>query len=225
MEVEEPWRPGQAVTHRTSICDIAAALAFGQQDQAFAAIGEQLKARNCVSVDDFSRWLKGEFLMLVKSCPSLNLTKHRNAYLAGFESATGIKLEVERAVKGEAGPLSKVKKQSGGDTSALSKKQPPSNTFNASKWLPDLRVYQGVAKKDDAEYIGDEEEKLYLDKLWLAAHVRLARISHSTHIACTLAPARAIRSPRAHSHGVLARSVRGRRRIQSLPLATTSSMA
>ena len=178
MDVEEPWRlpwrPGQAVTQCTSVCDIAAALAFGQQDHAFAAIGEQLKARNCVSVADWSTWTKGEFLMLVRSAPDLNLKKHRNAYLAGFESATGMKLEVERVVKDEAGPLSKVKKQSGGDTTALCTKQAASDGFVASKWLPDARVYMSAPLSHSCDYMEDEEEKLYLDLMWLAAIVRHA---------------------------------------------------
>ena len=167
----EPWRPGQPVQDTTLLCDIAAVLAFGQSDNSFAEIAELLSRRNCNTVRDWQTWTKGEFLMLVKSCSKLK--KNRHAYLACFQSATGYSLEVE-IVKDEAGPLVKVKKQSGGDTTSLSRKQAASETFNPSKWLPDLRVYEGVPKQGNADYIDDTEEKLYLDKLWLAAQVRLA---------------------------------------------------
>ena len=96
------------------------------------------------------------------------------------------------ALTSSENPRSKVKKQSGGDTTAMSAKQAPSETFNHSKWLPDMRVYEGVPKKGDAEYMEKEQEELYVDKLWLCAIVRsqsaLSRV-HAAHVyAC--APSR-----------------------------------
>ena len=164
----QQWRPGVPVTDTTPMADIAAALAFGQSDDAFNAIAELLKKRNCITVADWKGWLKGEFLMMVKlSCGKTK--KHRNAYLVGFESATGVKLELE---VGGDGLFVKVKKQSGGDTTGLSAQLAPSENFMPTKWLPDLRVYEGVPKKCDAPFLTDPQEKLYLDLLWLAAQVR-----------------------------------------------------
>ena len=165
----EPWRPGQPVQEHTKLVDLAAVVAFGQQDETFNQIALLLKARNCISVSNWQDWQKSEFLSLVRAhCPTMK--RHRNAYLAGFESMTGHKLCVESGINAE-GPFVKVKKQTGGDMMGMSNKQATSEGFNASKWLPDALVYSDVPKKEDAEYISEEQEKLYLDKLWLAANV------------------------------------------------------
>ena len=52
-----------------------------------------------------------------------------------------------------------------------------SDSFNASKWRPDALVYEGVPNKADVDYMSPEDEKLYMDKLWLAMQAR-ARSSH-----------------------------------------------
>ena len=208
----EPWRPGLPVRDETALRDIAAAMAFGHNDQTFVEIAELLTNRKCCTVADWKTWHKGEFLTLVKvSIPKTK--KHRNAYLAGFESATGHKLTVDDDVKSE-NPMSKVKKQSGGDTTAMSAKQVPSENFNGSKWLPDMRVYEGVPTKAEADYIEEEQEKLYLDKLFLCAIVRSFKALSpmplaymSARLACALAHA-----SHARSHDFPAPLIAGRSR-------------
>ena len=164
------WRPGQPVRDDTSLCQIGDALAFGQTDDAFAEIAQQLHSRNCATVADWRTWHKGEFASMIKAS-GVKLKKHRNAYLVGFEVATGHKLAVDTDVKSE-NRSSNVKQPSGGDMYARCAKLAPSELFNSTKWLPDIRVYEGVPRKADADYIDEEAEKLYLDKLWLCAIVR-----------------------------------------------------
>ena len=164
-DVQE-WRPGLAVTDASKLCDIACALSFGQSDNAFSDIAALLHKRGCITVGDWHEWSKAEFFTMIKSNADLKLKKNRHAYLKGFESATGHALG--GGVDGSSNGLIKAEKQtSGGDMMALSRKV-VSKDFNASKWHPDARVYEGVPRAADVEHMDDEAEKLYLDKLWLA---------------------------------------------------------
>ena len=184
------WRPGQAVVDATKISDLAAALAFGQSDDTYITLAEMLSQRGCDTVGKWRTWTKGEFFTLIKSKSDLKMKKHRNAYLTGFESATRQPLRIEAAAAGDGNGLIKSeKKRSGGDMLQLSRKV-VSSTFNGSKWEPDALVYEGLPKKGEVEFLGPEDEKLYMDKLWLCAQV-LARL------------------PTQHGHGMRAHAARG----------------
>ena len=115
------WRPGQAVTDSVKLSDIACALSFGQGDDMFAKIELQLRKRGCATVGDWRDWTKGEFFTLMKSSCIL-LRKSRQAYLKGFESATGVTLRTGIEVAEGNGLMKQEKKSSGGDMMAQSRK-------------------------------------------------------------------------------------------------------
>ena len=198
-DVVTPWNTSLPVTGRSSLKDMCRALAMVGADDAFNEIGELLEKRGCKTPDDWEGWLKGEFTSLVRNS-TIKLKKHRNAYLKALEAMCGRTLVVERAgVKSESDdPFAKVKKASGGDTTLLSTKVAPSSDFNARQWQPDARVYNGISTWGRAEFMDDEEEKLYLDRLYLAAQVDApcarAPCPHSplcpklTHMALPLTP-------------------------------------
>ena len=166
-----PWRPGDPITDDVPIADIAKFLAFGQNDPAFDRIASLLGKRGCTSVAQWRDWTKSEFYTMLKIADD-SLKKKRNAYLRGFEVAIGHELSVtsdeKLAIKAEGDKAS-----CGGDMMQLSRKLSASQGFNPVKWQPDALVFDGVPKKGDADFIDDEKEKLYLDKLWLAAQVSI----------------------------------------------------
>ena len=216
----EAWRPGVTVTDEVKIVDIACALSFGQQDPAFDRIAEVLSKRGCKSVADWGSWTKEEFFTLIKTnVKELGLTKNRHAYLKGFESCTGRQLGVDDGDGFD--PLKKEKKPSGGDMMGLSRKVAASDEFRANKWRPDSQVYHGVPTKGAVDYLGPEEEKLYMDKLWLALQARLHGMPNS------LARARARAATRAADVTSVPHTARSpsRRRTPSRLSATTSRPA
>jgi hypothetical protein len=174
-------------------------------------------------VGDWRDWTKGEFFTLMKSSCIL-LRKSRQAYLKGFESATGVTLRTGIEVAEGNGLMKQEKKSSGGDMMAQSRKV-LSDTFNATKWSPDPHVYEGVPKKTDVLYMDPEDEKLYVDKLWLALQVLARSLPRS--LARSLARGRpwegchCAHATRADD----ATCARPRRRTSSRLLATTCSRA
>jgi hypothetical protein len=168
------WMPGLPVTGATELRSIASAIAFGREDNAFNTIASLLGGRGCTTVDTFRDWTKGEFFSLLKANGQhLKMKSHRSAYLAGFEKATGVRLEAETSHS--ENPMKAERKATGGDMLGNSRKI-VSNAFNGTKWTPDAFVYEGVPLKADVdEFMPDEAEKLYLDKLWLCLQVRTRR--------------------------------------------------
>ena len=58
----------------------------------------------------------------------------------------------------------------GSDMMTLSHKV-TNESFNAYKWHPDPLVYVGVLAACETKYMDDDEERLYIDLLWLALQV------------------------------------------------------
>ena len=162
-----PWRPGLPLTAETRLADVAAVVTFGQNDPAYDAIATALHKRNCITLDNWSDWTKGEFFSCIKSA-AVVLKKNRNAYLSALETATQRKLLIERSrILGDQDKTAE-KKPTGGDMLGLSKKVQASDDFNPMRWVPDPIVYEGIPKKDEVDYLEKEHEELLLDRLWLA---------------------------------------------------------
>ena len=161
-----PWRPGGALQYNSSLADICAALDFGCADTAYGAIAAKLATRNCTTKGDLEDWGHGEVISLVRPLQALGKLKKRpEAYVAALAHATDIKFTSE--VKAEIG--TKVKAETGGDHSTKCTKILASATFSAYKYLPDGRIYAGVPTTADQETLDEDEEKLYLDSLWIDA--------------------------------------------------------
>ena len=158
---------------------MAAALAFGQQDETWNAIATLLEKRNCKTVGDWRAWTKGEFLTLLNS-GACELKRHRNAYLVGFEQATGHNLSTFAGLEPDPFAM-KEKKATGGDLLCRSRKVAASAEFVASKWQPDALVFDGVPRASEKEYFDKQEEELYLDKLWLSLQVSTIQHSNRSH--------------------------------------------
>ena len=66
-------------------------------------------------------------------------------------------------------PAGFAKVTTGGNMSGACIKQEPSGTFLPRQYIPDGRVYQGFYAHGGAAFMSTEQEKLYLDYLWLDA--------------------------------------------------------
>lgn len=161
-----PWAPGQPVEGTSSIKDICTAFAFGLGDDSFTTIGEKLIKCNYITVDQLADGCTtSEFCAMARACvPAIK--KKARFYQDTIESAMKRKLELGHGIKTEGDE--NVKKQCGGDYSSRSWKVECTKDFKVSKYAPDARVYTDVLH--EGEYISDESEKLYLDKLWLYLH-------------------------------------------------------
>ena len=157
----KPWRPGDLVEGESAVQDILNAIAFVRQDVVFTQIGERLAVRNCKTVDDLAEYTSVEFCALARQ---FDIKHKARVYQATIEAAIQRTLDADCSMKSELG--GKVKKQSGGDMLSRSLKVEPSEGFNLFTYTPDAHVYSNVIGQT-GEYIGDEDEKLYLDKLWL----------------------------------------------------------
>ena len=159
----EAWRPGQPVQDSTRLGDVLAALSFGHNDDSYTSISEKLAQRNCLTVGQLDSWSKGEMISLIRP---LKLKKLPVAYVAAIEVAAKRTFQADPAMKGE----DKVKAPCGGDLPHIKcTKVAPSETFNASQYLPDGCVYVGVPTLSLQDVLDPEEEKLYVDALWIDA--------------------------------------------------------
>ena len=161
----QAWGPLQAVERDSSLIDILNCCGVAGDGAAYKFIGQTLKERNCETVGTLFEdggWTKAQWGALFRGAKPLS--KSRHAYLAALEKVCGRKLMVDSCIKSESGE--KEQGQIGGDTSLNCRKEPVSADFNCSTWVPDGFVYAQVNTTN--KYLSDEDEKLYLDLLWLA---------------------------------------------------------
>ena len=159
------WQPGEPVTPGTLLEPMLNVLGFGQQDvDSYATIAVKFKARSVITVGDLfgvsSTWQREELLGCLRT---LELKKSPLSYVGAIEKAVGDTVGTERSYD----PPAKV--TTGGNMSSACIKQEPSGTFLPRQYIPDGRVYQGFYAHGGAEFMSTEEEKLYLDYLWLDA--------------------------------------------------------
>ena len=163
------WAPGMPLTPETLLKPLLAAIGFGQQDLgSWQRIEQKLAERSVLSLGDLfgatdseSGWSRDEVHYCLKT---LQLNKHPMAYIAGLEAACGQVFRIFNPDQDGA------KLKRGGDFSARSMKVEPSARFNASTYVPDGRCYMAFPQKGSAEQLSPDQEKLYLDYLWLEAH-------------------------------------------------------
>ena len=162
MEAPKPWHPGVLLEGTSSVQDVLKTISFVRGSPGYANIGAKLEARNCTTVDNLAEYSSVEFCALAKGC---EIKRKARVYQAAIEAAIQRRLPAENAIKSELGST-KVKTETGGDMMQRSCKVAPTDGFNPTKYTPDALVYSDVLG-EAGEYIGDEAEKLYLDKLWL----------------------------------------------------------
>ena len=163
------WQPGVPVTTQTPLEPMLKVLGFGQQDiDSYATIAEKFKARSVITVGDLfgisSTWQREELLGCLRT---LELKKSALSYVGAIEAAVGDTMGTERTAT--TPPAGFAKMTTGGNMSGACIKQEPSGTFLPRQYIPDGRVYQGFYAHGGAAFMSTEQEKLYLDYLWLDA--------------------------------------------------------
>ena len=156
------------MTPQTPLEPMLRVLGFGQQDaESFATIAEKLKARSVDTVGDLfgsgSSWQREELLSCLRT---LDLKKSALAYVGAIEAAVGETVGIDHGDEATTGPA---KVTTGGNMSAACTKQQPSSTFIPRNYVPDGRVYRDFYERGSALFMSPEQEKGYLDKLWLGA--------------------------------------------------------
>ena len=171
MSAGAVWTPGMPIEGKTQLRGPAAALAFVQGDTAYVDITELLIKRGCSTIDDWCEWDVDLFNSVVRA-GKLTLSKDISAYRKGMERAFQHDLVPTDTADRVLNLLADAKKPTGGDVTLKTAKVKCSDTFVASQWVPDASVYEGVPKAKDVKFLEDEEEKLYMDKLWLNLQAR-----------------------------------------------------
>lgn len=168
------WTPGAPVTPTTPLEPILCAIGFVQQDvQSYTAIADKLKARSVNTVGELfgsgATWEREELIVCLRP---LGLKKSVLAYIGAIEAAVGstVGMELDEPITG--GPA---KVTTGGNMKAACIKLEPSSTFQPRKYLPDGRVYQGLAARGETLCMSKEQEMLYLDRLWIDAQANPER--------------------------------------------------
>ena len=157
------------MTPQTPLEPMLNVLGFGQQDiDSYATIAEKFKARSVITVGDLfgisSTWQREELLGCLRT---LELKKSALSYVGAIEAAVGDTMGTERTATTPPAGFAKV--TTGGNMSGACIKQEPSGTFLPRQYIPDGRVYQGFYAHGGAAFMSTEQEKLYLDYLWLDA--------------------------------------------------------
>ena len=168
------WKPGDPVTSETLLEPLLVAIGFGLQDVAsYQTIAEKLKTRSVSTVGDLfgsgASWQREEVLACFRT---LALKKTPLSYVGAIEQAVQKTMGKELVAEAATAPT---KVTTGGNMNAACIKQAPSSTFMPRKFQFDGRVYEGFDARDDAAYMCPEQEKLYLDFLWLAAQANPER--------------------------------------------------
>ena len=162
------WQPGVPVTSETPLEPLLCAIGFGLQDVAsYQTIAEKLKTRSVSTVGDLfgsgASWQREEVLACFRT---LELKKTPLSYVGVIEGAVKMTMGKELVAEPATAPT---KVTNGGNMSAACIKQAPSSTFMPRKFKFDGRVYQTFYARGETAYMSPEQEKLYLDFLWLAA--------------------------------------------------------
>ena len=168
------WAPGVPVTSLTPLEPILSAIGFGMQDlESYATIADKFKARSVNTVGDLfgsdASWQREELLGCLRT---LALKKSPLSYLGAIEAAVGETVGMERSDETTTGPA---RVTTGGNMSAACIKQEPSSAFMPRKYVPDGRVYEGLYERGATLFMSPEQEKLYLDRLWLDAQANPER--------------------------------------------------
>ena len=82
---------------------------------------------------------------------------------------------MERSDETTTGLVTPARVTTGGNMSAACIKQEPSSAFMPRKYVPDGRVYEGLYERGATLFMSPEQEKLYLDRLWLDAQANPER--------------------------------------------------
>lgn len=162
---ERAWQPADGVTGATPLAPVLGALGFGQQDtSSFGAISEKMAARHIFKVADLQVLEREELVAMLRPLAP-KLKKVPSAYVEAIGSAIAHEFTDSVEVKPERAH------KKGGDTRVACTKVAPSADFNCTDYAPDGRVYLGMhaASGDDDDYMGTNEERLYLDRAWLDA--------------------------------------------------------
>ena len=87
---------------------------------------------------------------------------------------------MERSDETTTGLVTPARVTTGGNMSAACIKQEPSSAFMPRKYVPDGRVYEGLYERGATLFMSPEQEKLYLDRLWLDAQANPERSGSTT---------------------------------------------
>ena len=164
------WKPGDAVLPETGLEVVLHTIGCGQNDfDSFAKIADKLKTRNVTMAGDLfgndASWSREELLGCLKN---LELKKSTLAYVVALETFVGRAVGAAPALQLKT---TAVKSTAGGNMSDRCTKKEPSRSFNPRKWRPDGRVFDGLHRLREVEFLPSAQEKLYLDRLWISAMI------------------------------------------------------
>jgi len=164
------WKPGDAVLPETGLEAVLHTIGCGQNDfDSFAKIADKLKTRNVTMAGDLfgndASWSREELLGCLKH---LELRKSPLAYVTALETVVGHAVGAAPALQLKT---TAVKSARGGNMSDRCLKREPSHSFNPRKYRPDGRVFDGLHRLGEVEFLPNDQEKLYLDRLWICAMI------------------------------------------------------
>ena len=167
------WKPGDAVLPETGLEVVLHTIGCGQNDfDSFAKIADKLKTRNVTMAGDLfgndASWERGELLSCLNT---LELKKSTLAYVVALETFVGRAVGAAGAAPALQLKTAAVKGTAGGNMSDRCTKKEPSGSFNPRKWRPDGRVFDGLHRLREVEFLPSAQEKLYLDRLWICAMI------------------------------------------------------
>ena len=160
--MSDSWKAGDVILGQHEFHPIAMSIGFGQSDEdSWTNIMEVFQKRNVRTVSDILSWSGDEITgLLLTLKKGEKITKSPRTYL----NLIGVKLGASFSnISDEV----KVVDGQGADWLSHCTKPKASSDFNTSTFTPDGRVFASLPRRGSAKFLLPQQEKLYLDLLWL----------------------------------------------------------